>query len=77
MWHFVKVGDHIFSLQHGWGTIIKKQILDTSRQKRLWINLESNSQTEIVEPCMVEIFWNYLLQELYRIREQLNRRHCF
>ena len=56
VWHFVKVGDHIFSLQHGWGTIIKKQISDAFGQKRLWIDLESNSQIKIVEPCMVEIF---------------------
>ena len=56
VWHFVKVGDHIFSLQHGWATIIEKQILDASQQKRLWIDLESDSQIEIIEPCMVEIF---------------------
>lgn len=56
VWHFVKVGDHVFSLQHGWGTIIEKQILDASRQRRLWIDLESDSQIEIIEPCMVEIF---------------------
>ena len=54
--YFVNEGDHVFCQRLGWGRIIEKNITEKLKHPQLWIELESNFQIEIVEPCFVEIF---------------------
>ena len=56
MWNFVNEQDHVFSLQHGWCRIIKKEISVVSGHQQLWIKSEKDNSIEIVEPCTVEVF---------------------
>ena len=56
VYHFLNVGDHIFSLEHGWAYIVKIETSAVSGHLQLWIETEKDSRIEIVEPCKVEIF---------------------
>ena len=53
---FVSEGDCVYSLQHGWATVIEKQFSESLGIPRLWIEVERDAQIEIVEPCYVEVF---------------------
>ena len=53
---FVSEGDHVYSQQHGWATVVEKQFSESLGIPRFWIEVERDSRLEIIEPCFVEIF---------------------
>ena len=44
--------DRVYSRQHGWGVILKKERSESLKLPRFW--LELNDRIEIVEPCTVQ-----------------------
>ena len=53
---FVSQGDCVYSQQHGWATVIEKQLSESLGIPRFWIEVERDSRLEIVEPCFLEVF---------------------
>ena len=56
VWHYVQVGDWIYSSNYGWAKVINKELTNVLKLPRLWLQLESDSKIEIEEPCFVEMF---------------------
>ena len=56
VWNYVREGDIVYSLKHGWASVVDKDETIHENVPRLWLELDKNSRIEIEEPCFVEIF---------------------
>lgn len=54
--NFINNGDHVYHKNLGWAKIINSERSEKLNMPRFWIELESDSRIEIVEPCYLEIF---------------------